>query len=145
LLELLSEEFPEVAAWMSFSLRGPGQISDGTLVEDVCKALNASTQVVAVGFNCVPTNIIGDSLEIWKKHTTKPLLCYPNSGERYDAVTKSWDNKLSELALVADIVIEARRQGASMFGGCCRTSPADIENVAAALNTGITGMPRKNP
>ncbi|KAF2814841.1 homocysteine methyltransferase [Mytilinidion resinicola] len=143
LLELLSEEFPEAAAWMSFSLRDPGHISDGTPVEDVLKTLNSSPQVVAVGMNCIPTTLLAPALGVWKEHTSKPLVAYPNSGERFDAVTKTWDSKLSETALVADLVIEGRRQGARLVGGCCRTSPTDIENIAAALNTGISGMPQR--
>jgi homocysteine S-methyltransferase len=134
LLELLSEEFPEVPAWMSFSLRGPDQISDGTSVEEICSMLNSSTQVVAVGFNCVPTKLLVPALEVWNKYATKPLLCYPNSGERYDAVTKTWDNKLDQTPQIADLVMETRKQGARLVGGCCRTSPTDIENIAAALN-----------
>ncbi|KAF2501373.1 homocysteine S-methyltransferase [Lophium mytilinum] len=137
LVELLSEEFPEVAAWMSFSLRpnDPSHISDGTPVEDVLKALNSSPQVVAVGMNCIPTNLVVPALKFWKNYTSKPLLCYPNSGERFDAVTKTWEGKLSESAVVADLVIPGRRHGAKLIGGCCRTNATDIENIVAALNT----------
>ncbi|OCK77467.1 homocysteine methyltransferase [Lepidopterella palustris CBS 459.81] len=134
LLELLAEEFPDVVTWMSFTLSGPGHISDGTAAEDVLNILNASPQVVAVGFNCIPTSLVVEALKAWKPYTTKPLLCYPNSGERYDTVTKSWDGKRAETALVRDLVVEARRQGVDIFGGCCRCGPADIENVCIALS-----------
>ena len=46
-------------------------------------------QVVAVGVNCLPIPRVAPALRALRRGTAKPLVAYPNSGERYDPVTKS--------------------------------------------------------
>ena len=58
----------------------------------------------------------------------KPIAVYPNSGEIYDPVTKTWRGTSEEggFALAAQAWYQA---GARLIGGCCRTTPADIAQV----------------
>ncbi|EOE3326442.1 homocysteine S-methyltransferase family protein, partial [Klebsiella pneumoniae] len=63
-----------------------------------------------------------------------PTICnsavYPNSGEHYDAVSKTWHHHGEACASLADYLPQWLAAGAKLIGGCCRTTPKDI----AALN-----------
>jgi homocysteine S-methyltransferase len=64
-----------------------------------------------------------------KKSTNKPILVYPNSGESYNAGKKDWNNDpvYESFGEEAKTWFDA---GARMIGGCCRTSPQDIEIIS---------------
>ena len=67
-------------------------------------------------------------------HSENLLLAYPNSGEEWDAQAREW--KGGSGAEVASFAREAVRwadSGASLIGGCCRTTPGHIRAVAEAL------------
>ncbi|MHC6222359.1 homocysteine S-methyltransferase [Arthrobacter sp. MMS24-S77] len=129
----LVEEF-DVESWFSFTLRDGGHISDGTPLTEVAALCGAQPRVAAIGVNCVPLNLVSPALEALRGATDKPLLAYPNSGESYDAVTKTWgpgpgasDEGPSSLAEGARAWHDL---GARLVGGCCRTTPRDIAAVA---------------
>lgn len=128
-----------VESWFSFTLRDEAHISDGTPLADVARLLDAHANVAAVGVNCVPLHLVTPALSALRRHTDKPLLAYPNSGETYHPDTKTWaaagpggrgDAAPGDLAGGAPAW---REQGARIIGGCCRTSPGDIAAVVAAL------------
>ncbi|MEQ4583312.1 MAG: homocysteine S-methyltransferase, partial [Pantoea agglomerans] len=121
LVKLLAE-FPEGRAWFSFTLRDAGHISDGTPLSDVVSWLNQQPQVVAVGINCVALESVTPALQQLQKLTDKPLVVYPNSGEQYDAGSKTWHSAPSGCTL-HDKLAEWQQAGAKLIGGCCRTSP----------------------
>ena len=89
LVKLLAE-FPESRAWFTFTLRDAGHISDGTPLSEVVSWLNQQPQVVAIGINCVALESVTPALQQLQKLTDKPLVVYPNSGEQYDADSKTW-------------------------------------------------------
>ena len=60
-----------------------------------------------------------------------PVAVYPNSGETYDAVTKTWHGSRDGLAF-GDYARRWMRAGASAVGGCCRTVDSHIREVARA-------------
>lgn len=64
-----------------------------------------------------------------------PILVYPNSGEVYDAVTKTWhpaqcDHTAADISGLAQGVEHWLAAGASGIGGCCRTTPEDIHSLS---------------
>ncbi len=128
----LSDELG-IPAWYSFSLRDARHISDGTPLADVAGALDGRAGVVAIGVNCVPMGLVSPALDELAAHTTMPLVAYPNSGEIYDPVTKTWGPGESTPARLADLADDWRARGARLIGGCCRTTPADIAELADAL------------
>ena len=133
LLELL-EEFPNVRAWLSFSCRDEARISDGAAFADCVALTNASSRVVAVGLNCTPPQYAEALVRAAVAVTDKPVLVYPNSGERYQASGNRWLPGEG----VDDFVTAARRwhaAGARLVGGCCRTGPHEIAGIARALRT----------
>jgi len=131
-------EFPSMTCWMSFTLRDENHISDGTPLGQVLKLLNTSVQVVAVGVNCIPEETVSNALSSLSSRTRKPLLAYPNSGEIYDASSKTWSGHRAQGCHLVDRVKEWHNLGAKLVGGCCRTSPEDIRIVKTTLQQ-VTG------
>ena len=129
LISLLAE-FPHSSAWFSFTLRDAQHLSDGTPLSKVAEVINDAPQVVAVGLNCVALESVTPALQTLQALTDKPLLVYPNSGEQYDAVSKSWHSAPSGCTL-HDKFPEWQQAGARLIGGCCRTTPQDIAAIAA--------------
>ena len=128
LVKLLTE-FPDSAAWFSFTLRDAEHISDGTPLSEVVAYLDAQPQVVALGINCVALESVTPALKQLQALTDKPLVVYPNSGEQYDASSKTWHSAPSGCTL-HDKLPEWQHAGARLIGGCCRTSPKDIAAIA---------------
>lgn len=107
-------------------------LCDGTALPEVAALLEQSPQVVAVGVNCVPIPRVTPALRALRRGTAKPLVAYPNSGERYDPVTKSWEPAPGP-ASPADAAAAWAASGARLIGGCCRTTPSDIRRIRATL------------
>jgi homocysteine S-methyltransferase len=128
LIELLAE-FPQISAWLSFSCCDESHVCYGEPFADCVALANRSPQIVAVGLNCTPPRYVAPLLESAAGITTKPLLCYPNSGERWDAETNGWrgGTGLTDFAQPARIWQAA---GAQLIGGCCRTGPEDVRTIA---------------
>ena len=65
---------------------------------------------------------------------TKLLLAYPNSGEGYVSTQGGWDGQADmtaeQFGVAAQQWVEA---GASVIGGCCRTTPDHIQSIAACV------------
>jgi homocysteine S-methyltransferase len=129
LAELLTE-FPSLHAWMSFSCQDGSRNCEGQSVTACAAALQPFTQIAAVGVNCSRPEHIASALRLMGAHTDKPLLAYPNSGEQYDAVTKTWLGSAESFAGQAHSWYEA---GARLIGGCCRTTPDDIAMLRASF------------
>lgn len=123
LIKLLSE-FPTYSAWFSFTLLDSEHISDGTKISEVTTYLNNYSQVAAIGINCVAPDLVTQALQLMKASTSKPLIVYPNKGEKFDSVTKVW--QLLSSNRYQEKFKEWLTAGASLIGGCCRTTPEDI-------------------
>lgn len=132
LLELVPE-FPGALCWFSFTLRDENHLSDGTPIAKVLGLLNDSTQVVAIGVNCIPEDLVSKAKKNMSTFTTKPLIAYPNSGEVYDAFSKTWSGKRAQGKELDAQVREWFSLGGKLIGGCCRTTPDDIRTVKRAL------------
>ncbi len=130
-LARLMADFPRMSAWISFSCRDGAHTCEGQRVDVAVAALNEFPQIVAVGVNCSAPGYVASVLERMRAATIKPLLAYPNSGERYDAGAKCWlgDATTTSFAAAAQIWYTA---GARLIGGCCRTGPDDIRAIRAS-------------
>lgn len=125
----LLREVPHKPAWFSFSARDGARISDGTAVADIAATLDREAQVVAIGINCTPPRHMPQLIRAIRSATDKPIIVYPNSGETYDAVHKCWLGE-SDPSEFGTFSREWRKEGASVIGGCCRTTPAHIRQIA---------------
>ena len=130
ILRLLAEEFPQNEAYLSFVAQSENAISDGTKIEELGNLAQESPQVLAVGFNCTAPHLIALLLDALGQVCNKPLLTYPNSGETYNGLTKTWhDDPEQERSLLENSKLW-QNQGVRLFGGCCRTRPKDIAQLA---------------
>ena len=130
-LELLAP-WPEIRAWVSFTCRDSARISDGRPVADAIRSVEGDPLVAAVGFNCVPPSLAEELLAAASRVTAKPLVIYPNSGERWDAGRRRWIPGEGPF----DFGAGARRwgeRGARLIGGCCRTDPGTIRTIRTSL------------
>lgn len=131
-LVALLAEFPKMAGWISFSCANESQVCHGEEFADCVAVVATSPQVVAVGVNCTPPRFVEPLLCAAQRVTDKPLLCYPNSGESWDASARCWVTGSG----VTDFGPPARlwrNAGAQLLGGCCRTGPDDIRRIRESL------------
>ena len=128
LIRLLAE-FPDTSAWFSFSARDGEHISSGELVAEGACFLETRPQAAAVGINCTSPLHLSSLIGEIKRVTSKPIIVYPNSGEQFSAATKTWHGEAScdTFGLQSQ---EWYENGASVIGGCCRTTPAHIREVS---------------
>ena len=123
--------WPQLQAWFSFSCRDEKHVSHGESVAD-CAALVASLpQTVAIDVNCVAPKWIPSLIGELRKGSDLPIMVYPNSGEGWDATARCWTGK-SEPKEFGTLATEWFAAGAQIVGGCCRTRPAHIAEVARA-------------
>lgn len=139
ILGLLAREFPDAECWVSFQLRDPRTLADGTPLADAARWVDQwavdHPGVVGVGFNCVSPQTVTPGLQELTGHTSLPLVCYPNSGDTYDPATKTWQQAVSTERFTAHLD-EWLNLGVRLIGGCCRTTPSDITVIAEAVDTG---------
>jgi homocysteine S-methyltransferase len=118
----LLREAPEAWSWLSFSCR------DGTHLSEV-------PQLVAVGVNCTPPQFITSLIAQARRSTDKPVLVYPNSGEAYNAESKSWRPAVDSVDFTESCQ-SWRELGAALIGGCCRIGPQHIRRIRRRLLQG---------
>ena len=122
-------------AWVSFSCRDEGRISDGTPIEQVAGLFRDHPRVLAVGVNCSSPNFIIPLINKIKVAAPgKAVVVYPNSGETYHAEGNFWTGTVTpiECGTAAQEWVSA---GAKIIGGCCRMGPEHIRAMRAALAT----------
>ena len=130
------EHLPTLRAW-----RAEGRIrhlgvttSHGEPLEEAASLADRVPNVIAVGVNCVKPEVVGTAVRALAARTRKPLVVYPNSGERWDAGDESWHGAAAHESLAA-LAPGWVADGARLVGGCCRTGPEDIRALAASLRT----------
>ncbi|HXB86245.1 homocysteine S-methyltransferase [Mycobacterium sp.] len=118
-----------VPAWLSYTIDGTRTRAGQPLADAFAVAVGIP-EIVAVGVNCcAPDDVlpaIGQARE-----TGKPVIVYPNSGERWDSARRAW---VGPSRFSARLAVQWAAAGARVIGGCCRVRPADIAELATALN-----------
>jgi homocysteine S-methyltransferase len=131
-LARLLDEVPGPPAWLSFSCRDGRRLNHGELLSEGVAMANHCPRIVAVGVNCTPPTLIVGLLRSVAAVAQKPFVAYPNSGERWDAQRQAWQAG----AAVFDWGAAARAwrdAGARLIGGCCRTTPETVAQIARAM------------
>ena len=117
-----------VPAWLSYTIDGTRTRAGQPLADAFAVAVGVP-EIVAVGVNCcAPDDVlpaIGQARE-----TGKPVIVYPNSGERWDSARRAW---VGPSRFSARLAVQWAAAGARVIGGCCRVRPADIAELASAL------------
>jgi homocysteine S-methyltransferase len=124
--------FPGLAAWFSFTCRDAELVAHGERLSDCAAAVARFPQTIAIGVNCTAPQFISSLVRELRGATSLPVLVYPNSGEGWDAVRRCWTGN-SDPAAYGALAREWFAAGAHMVGGCCRTRPRHIRQVAEAF------------
>jgi homocysteine S-methyltransferase len=125
--------WPDLAAWFTFNCpdhrAAKLQVARGESLR-ACAELAASfPQTVAVGINCTQPKWLASLILELRTAGDKPIVVYPNSGEGWDAEARCWTGS-GDPAAFGQQAREWYRAGAQIIGGCCRTRPAHIREVA---------------
>ncbi len=131
-LARLLPEFPNVTAWLSFSCCDGEHVCRGERFADVVAAVAGGDQAAAVGVNCTPPQYVESLIRAARTATDKPIVVYPNSGEKWDAGAGCWVPGTDGTDFGAAALVW-RAAGAKLIGGCCRSGPEDIAAIRAAL------------
>jgi homocysteine S-methyltransferase len=114
-----------LTAWLSLSADG-GRTRAGEPLEEAWAMAADVAEIVATGVNCCAPDDVTAALT----DAHAPRVAYPNSGQGWDAVRRTWTG---ESAFDADAVAGWLDAGVRLVGGCCRVGPVDITAVAAVV------------
>ncbi|BEU87373.1 homocysteine S-methyltransferase [Selenomonas sp. TAMA-11512] len=122
----------DAAAWCSFSCKDEKHISSGEPIAEAARILDKEPQIVAIGLNCTAPDYVTSLIREIRSVSDKPIVVYPNTGETYNAVTKTWHGAATSYT---DYVKQWHEAGARLIGGCCRTTPDTIRDIAGFRKT----------
>jgi len=95
--------------------------------------------VIAVGVNCAAPADVLPAVRTAAPFG-KPVVAYPNSGERWDAVGRRW---AGPAAFDATAVRSWVAAGARLVGGCCRVGPSEIAALVRCWSGPAAGARRE--
>jgi homocysteine S-methyltransferase len=128
--------WPNLAAWFSFNCPSPRaahlQVAHGEPLRN-CAILAATfPQTVAIGINCTQPQWLLSLIAELRQASNKPIVLYPNSGEDWDPEARCWIQtpSSSDPANFGQQAQQWYAAGAQIVGGCCRTRPAHIRQIA---------------
>jgi homocysteine S-methyltransferase len=122
-----------VPVWLSLTtvVDGDGVVRTrrGEPAREVFAMARDVDAVVAVGVNCTDPDGVLAAVGA-ATASDRPVVVYPNSGERWDAAARRWAGTpgLSPTGALGWVAA-----GARLVGGCCRVGPADIAALAAVI------------
>ncbi len=119
-----------VPAWLSYTIEGATTRAGQPLAEAFAVAAGVP-EIVAIGVNCCAPGDVLPAIPL-ARAVGKPVIVYPNSGERWDG--RAWVGRSHFSARLAEQWAAA---GARIIGGCCRVGPADIAEVSRALASSL--------
>ena len=116
--------------WLSLTCVGDRTRAGEPVVEAFAMAAEVA-EVVAVGVNCLDPADTPALVALAGEASGKPVVVYPNAGERWDATARRWTGDRTAVAALVDGWLDA---GARLVGGCCRVGPEEITEVARAVD-----------
>lgn len=132
-LAMLLAQHPDALAWMSFTSPDGIHTSHGEPLADCARLLDRVPNVIAIGVNCVRPEVVDEAIRAIKAGTSKAIVVYPNSGERWDGRTHDWHGSADHASL-ATLAPDWIGAGARMVGGCCRIGPQEIAALAQSTS-----------
>jgi homocysteine S-methyltransferase len=122
-----------VPAWLSYTISGTTTRAGQPLADAFVVAVDVP-EIVAVGVNCCAPDDVEHAVRVAWETTGKPVIVYPNSGERWDGERRTW---VGTSGWSADLAPRWVAEGARIVGGCCRVRPADIAELAANVGQAV--------
>ncbi|TPX31369.1 hypothetical protein SmJEL517_g05297 [Synchytrium microbalum] len=135
--DLMRREGFGVPAWVSFSCRDSRNVSHGESLYDAFEAVKDVSGIVGLGVNCTPPEYLKGLLEsVGEFKDTHSVVVYPNSGEVWDGLHKVWKSN-GQAATAESFAAMAKEEwvtsGATVIGGCCRTTPDYTKELKRVL------------
>lgn len=119
-----------VPAWLSLTTTtdqdGRVRTRLGEAADEVFALARDVDTVIAVGVNCVDAGQAGAAVRVAAAASGKPVVVYPNSGERWDARGRRW---VGTPGLPAADISDWIEGGARLVGGCCRIGPDQLPAI----------------
>lgn len=121
--------------WLSYTITGERTRAGQELAAAFALA-EGRDQVIAVGVNCCGPRDADRAVDLAAAVTAKPVVVYPNSGERWNAEERGWrGGSTYDPGRVRDWLAS----GARLVGGCCRVGPGQIAELAKAVTEATEG------
>jgi homocysteine S-methyltransferase len=111
--------------WLSITCAGERTRAGDPAAEAFSLARDVE-EIVAVGVNCIDPADAYPLIRSASEASGKPVVVYPNSGERWDAAARTW---VGPARFHPTDVIDWISGGACLVGGCCRVGPAGIRAI----------------
>lgn len=120
------------AAIYTFTMQPDGSLFSGREAGPILKELE-DAGAAAVGFNCVAADMMTPYLvSKLTRFVRIPLVCKPNAG-----VPVIGEDAIPVYSLppeeFARVMLQCRKNGAKLLGGCCGTSPEYIQTMKSIL------------
>jgi homocysteine S-methyltransferase len=122
--------------WVSFSCKDEMHLYDGSSIKEGVEILKGHSNIFAIGVNCTAPQYVSSLIRAIKGSINdKKIVVYANSGEAYNAETKTWSN-VAEPDSFVNMTTEWLELGADIIGGCCRIGPIHIRQLQNQLIDG---------
>lgn len=119
----------EVPAILSFTVTD-GALRSGESLSTAVRIAAQLPHIIAVGVNCSSVTATDHALRLMREASTLPLLAAPNSGEEWDAKSRSWAGSPRPVSSFVPGWIEL---GTTFIGGCCRVDTVELGHIAQAV------------
>ena len=117
--------------WLSVTCAGD-RTRAGEPAAEAFSLTRGVEEIVAVGANCIDPVDAYALVCTASEAADKPVVIYPNSGERWDPVTRAW---IGPAMFQVNDVENWISAGARLVGGCCRVGPAEIRGIRDLVST----------
>ncbi|MEU2157199.1 homocysteine S-methyltransferase [Streptomyces sp. NPDC019396] len=115
--------------WLSYTV-ARGHTRAGQDLAGAFALAAGNDQVIALGVNCCDPADADRAVELAARETGKPVVVYPNSGERWDAAAGRWHGRTTFDPARAR---GWQAAGARLIGGCCRVGPERVAALAEVI------------
>ena len=121
-----------IPGWIAFSCKDEHYVSSGETIIKCAEMIDKVRPITGLGINCTKPEYVESLVKDIRTVTDKPIAVYPNLGESYDSETKTW---YGDPGSFVDYVDAWRAAGANIIGGCCRTTPEIIGDIAKKIHS----------
>ena len=111
--------------WLSITCAG-SRTRAGEPAAEAFSLAREVDEIVAVGVNCINPADAYALVRSASESGGKPVVVYPNSGERWDDAARAW---IGPATFHPEDVERWISGGARLIGGCCRVGPMEIRAI----------------
>lgn len=97
-------------------MKDPSHLSDGTAIKEFQERMEQSPTIFAYGVNCLKPEWVEEVIAQLAEYHSKPFVLYPNSGETYDATSKTWTHSGNHAQWFSTEAVEWNQMGAQLIG-----------------------------